>query len=60
MKPDNILVISNDSGSIYDVQFKLADLGVSHFKKTEELVGHVTDEDSHGTRAYGKPLEPAT
>lgn len=45
---------SKKGGSFYDCDFKLADLGLSHFKKHVSSQGDATDRDSHGTRAYGK------
>lgn len=54
IKPSNILVKSKKGASYYDCEFKLADLGLSHFKKHVSSQGDATDRDSRGTRAYGK------
>ena len=45
---------SKKGGSPYDVVFKLADLGLSHFKKHVPSQRDVTDRDTYGTRAYGR------
>lgn len=55
IKPSNILVKSKNGGSDYDCEFKLADLGLSHFKKHVPSQGDATDRDTYGTRAYGAP-----
>ncbi|KAL9122286.1 MAG: hypothetical protein Q9187_001163, partial [Circinaria calcarea] len=56
VKPPNILIGSGDSKSPYCYQFKLGDLGLSHFKEnTKPRKELVTDADSYGTRAYGAP-----
>lgn len=54
VKPSNILVKSKKSGSPYDCEFKLADLGSSHFKMHVPSQGVATDKDTYGTRAYGR------
>ena len=54
VKPSNILVKSKKGGSPYNCDFKLADLGLSHFKKHVPSQGEVTDKDTYGTRAYGR------
>lgn len=54
VKPSNILVKSKKGGSPYDCEFKLADLGLSHFKKHVPSQGEATDIDTYGTRAYGR------
>ena len=54
IKPCNILVKSKKGSSPYDVKFKLADLGVSHFKRHVPSKGEATDRDTWGTRAYGR------
>jgi serine/threonine protein kinase len=56
VKPRNILVVSNRSSNPYDVSFKLADLGLSHFKRTVEGGVIATDDDVSGTQTYGKNL----
>ncbi|KAL6721390.1 hypothetical protein ACLMJK_000493 [Lecanora helva] len=53
IKPSNILIRTRVGHSIYDSAFKLADLGLSHFKSTTSP--DTTDMDSYGTRAYGAP-----
>lgn len=53
VKPSNILVKSKGI-SPYDCEFKLADLGLSHFKKHVPSQGEATDRDTYGTRAYGR------
>jgi serine/threonine protein kinase len=56
VKPSNILISSintetkDEIVSPYAWNFKLADLGLSHFKPTED--GN-TDQDSQGTITYG-------
>ena len=55
IKPENILVFSCEEGSVYDYCLKLADLGLSHFRRAVRDVD-VTDADNYGTRAYGKSL----
>ena len=44
---------SIDGGSPGDVEFKIADLGVSHFKRHITSQGEAVDRDTYGTRAYG-------
>lgn len=53
IKPSNILIKSRDGASDYAFECKLADLGLSHFKRS--LSKHIdsTSEDTFGTRAYG-------
>jgi serine/threonine protein kinase len=53
VKPTNILVTSNKVSSPYKWEFKVADLGLSHFKKVVDEQGTVTANDAHGTRTYG-------
>lgn len=53
MKPANILVISSRSDSAYDCEFRLADLGLSHFRQETGPQGSDTDRDTSGTREYG-------
>lgn len=54
MKPKNILVKRSRGESRYEFQFKLADLGLSHFK--QNIAGEdPTDADSRGTRTCGAP-----
>lgn len=54
IKPRNILVKSKKGGSPYDYEFKLADLGLSHFKKHVPSQRGTTDRDTYGTRTYGR------
>lgn len=54
IKPENILVTSVEDGSDYDCYFKLADMGLSHFR-SEVACDEIEDIDSHGTRSYGAP-----
>ncbi|KAF7512559.1 hypothetical protein GJ744_000820 [Endocarpon pusillum] len=54
VNPSNILVKSGKSGSQYDCEFKIADLGLSHFRKVQVSRGTTTDKDTSGTREYGK------
>ena len=56
VKPSNILVFSGHSSHPYDVHFKLADLGLSHFKRTDKLSMSIADSDTGGTKDYGKSL----
>ncbi|KAH6717034.1 hypothetical protein BKA61DRAFT_600947 [Leptodontidium sp. MPI-SDFR-AT-0119] len=53
VKPENILVLSNGSKNPQDWHFKLADLGISHFKRGESLREDSTASDSYGTHTYG-------
>lgn len=55
IKPSNILVKSKKGGSSYDCEFKLADLGLSHFKRHVPTQREAIDRDTYGTRAYGAP-----
>ena len=41
---------------MYESNFKLADLGLSHFKET--ITSEEKDVDSYGTRAYGRAHFP--
>lgn len=54
IKPANILVMSNGQNSPYMYDFKLADLGLSHFRKHVPSEGDALDKDTCGTRTYGK------
>ena len=58
--PRNILIKSRKEGSTYDFDCKLADLGLSHFRRFENRLQGDTDRDPHGTRTYGKTLVPST
>ncbi|KAJ9649025.1 hypothetical protein H2199_000938 [Coniosporium tulheliwenetii] len=52
IKPANILVMSNGQSSPYMYDFKLADLGLSHFRKHVPSEGDALDNDTYGTRTY--------
>lgn len=56
MKPKNILSLSGNSNNPYDVEFKLGDLGLSHFKRTQKLDRKIVDGDVGGTKDYGKAM----
>ena len=53
VKPTNILVKKSRTGSAYDCEFKLADLGLSHFKRRRATTGDTMGRDAGGTREYG-------
>lgn len=53
VKPANILVFSGNSSSPYDCHFKIADLGLAHFKPSIPQATDPLDFDAFGTRAYG-------
>lgn len=53
IKPANILVFSNDENSSYNCEFKIADLGLAHFKASGSELNEPSDLDANGTRAYG-------
>ena len=53
VKPANILVSSGDGDSPYDRHFKIADLGLTHFKPSDSPSNDTSDLDAFGTRAYG-------
>ena len=53
MKPQNILVVSNNAASQYEARFKLADLGLTHFHTSVEDGGSSTVTDDFGTQTYG-------
>lgn len=56
VKPKNILVKSSESKSRHQVQFVLADLGLSHFR--QNVAGEEPrDTNTCGTRTYGDILE---
>lgn len=52
--PSNILVVSRGESSVYDCDFKIADLGLSHFKKYAQLPENDVAQDTFGTSAYGQ------
>lgn len=53
IKPANILVFSGDGTSPYDCHFKVADLGLTHFKPSDSQPNDPSELDAFGTRAYG-------
>ena len=54
VKPANILVIGDIKGDPYNVEFLLADLGLSHFTAVAKDKAGTTGEDMPGPRPYGK------
>lgn len=52
VKPENILVSTRGDQLEFECEFKLADLGLSHFKIAGD---DAEDRDSRGTRTYGAP-----
>ena len=56
IKPANILVFGGGRTSPYDRDFKIADLGHTHFKASVPQQNDPLDLDALGTRAYGKQL----
>ena len=53
VKPANILVFGKNESSPYDCDFKIADLGLTHFKPSFSQANDPSDLDAFGTRAYG-------
>jgi serine/threonine protein kinase len=53
VKPANILVMGNGLEQAHKWQFKLADLGISHFKIKGPSRENSTASDTIGTRTYG-------
>ena len=53
VKPANILVFGGNGTSPYDCYFKIADLGLTHFKPSVPQLDDPSDLDAFGTRAYG-------
>lgn len=51
--PSNILVVSKGQGSPYDCDFKIADLGLAHFKRYISSTSSATDDDRYGMNHYG-------
>ncbi|KAL8908992.1 MAG: hypothetical protein Q9171_005222 [Xanthocarpia ochracea] len=49
----NILLGSQDSP--YDCEFKIADLGLAHFKRYISSSSNATDNDRYGMNTYGAP-----
>jgi serine/threonine protein kinase len=62
VKPENILVVSNGATYPHEWQFKLADLGISHFKRRRPpLREDSAASDTYGTKTYGsKPISFVT
>jgi serine/threonine protein kinase len=56
VKPANILVVSNHTSSRYKWEFKVADLGLSHFKRVINKRESVRANDVRGTRTYGSSI----
>ena len=56
MNPSNIFVKSRKGGVMYDCDFKIGDLGLSHFKKHVSPLRDAIDRDTFGTYAYGNPI----
>lgn len=52
--PSNILVVSRKSDLPYDCDFKIADLGLAHFKRYESSLTNATDNNRYGTNTYGE------
>ncbi|KAI1623066.1 hypothetical protein EDD37DRAFT_651254 [Exophiala viscosa] len=55
IKPSNILVTPSKTNCSFDVQFKLADLGLAHFRRIKSGNREEADRDTQGTRIYGAP-----
>ena len=53
IKLKNILIKRRPGGSVYEIECKLADLGLSHFKKSLSGQEESTDTAAYGTRTYG-------
>ncbi|KAL8894790.1 MAG: hypothetical protein Q9192_004050, partial [Flavoplaca navasiana] len=53
--PSNILVVSRGQDSPYDCDFKIADLGLAHFKRYISSLNKATDNDRYGMSTYGAP-----
>ena len=51
-----MLVVSRDQESLYDCDFKIADLGLAHFKRHVSSPQDATSQDRHTTNAYGDSL----
>lgn len=54
IKPHNILVFGNSPESEYDVDFRLSDLGLSHFHRLGEDGQDVAPITSRGTKQFGE------
>jgi serine/threonine protein kinase len=53
LKPSNILVVSNGCEERYKWQFKIADLGISHFIRNSPQQDDFRAGDTNGTMTYG-------
>ncbi len=53
IKPENILIVSNGARCPYEWQFKLGDLGLSHFNSEVSMPRDSTIRAAHGTKTYG-------
>ena len=54
LKPANILVVVAENASAYrGISFKVADMGLSHFKTIMDGDAEAVDLDTYGTRTYG-------
>ncbi|KAL8878006.1 MAG: hypothetical protein Q9198_004096 [Flavoplaca austrocitrina] len=53
--PSNILVVSKGQDSPYDCDFKIADLGLAHFKRYISSLNNAPDNDKYGMSTYGAP-----
>ena len=56
--PSNILAVGRNRNSPYDCDFKIADLGLAHFKAYESSLANATDDNRHGTKTYGEQTRP--
>ena len=54
VKPENILIVREHGLEVHKSQFKLADLGLSHFHPCMDEDGEILGPDAQGTRTYGK------
>lgn len=52
IKPTNILVFGGNGTSPYDCRFKVADLGLTHFRPSISQPNDPSELDAFGTRAY--------
>jgi len=58
VKPENVLVVSNGAKQPEEWQFKLADLGISHFKIKTNSREDSTASENYGTKTYGMSPDP--
>ncbi|KAL9032307.1 MAG: hypothetical protein Q9214_008021, partial [Letrouitia sp. 1 TL-2023] len=59
INPNNILVKSRSKHPVYSPEFKLADLGLSHFVDDAQADWDATDKDSYGTTSYAFKYDKA-